>query len=193
MYFTHHRQPLVLLECAGSNATKIFDKVHAPDILEELPHEKYIGILKDVTPDVPTATTQAVGQSGMAISPAEVAQSSLQEEDTPIPPLESIIGAPDLEAVASNALTPKTWAFYSSAATDLITHRKNKELVRRIMIRPRILRNVSHVNFKTKILGFDSAAPFFISPAAMAKLVHPEGELALSRGAANEGIIQCVS
>ncbi|UZP34437.1 hypothetical protein NXS19_002253 [Fusarium pseudograminearum] len=61
------------------------------------------------------------------------------------------------------------------------------------MIRPRILRNVSNVNFKTNILGLDSSAPFFIAPAAMARLAHPDGELALSRAAANEGIIQCIS
>ncbi|KAJ3526698.1 hypothetical protein NM208_g11062 [Fusarium decemcellulare] len=66
-------------------------------------------------------------------------------------------------------------------------------MVRRIMIRPRILRNVTNINFKRNILGFKSSAPFFISPAAMARLAHPEGELALCRGAVNEGIIQCIS
>lgn len=115
----------------------------------------------------------------------------MSEDGTP-PPLESLLSAADFEVVASRALTPKTWAFYSSAATDLITHGKNKELVRRLMIRPRILRDVSNIDMRTSILGFDTAAPFFISPAAMAKLVHPDGELALSRGAAAEGIIQCV-
>ncbi|OHF00635.1 cytochrome b2 [Colletotrichum orchidophilum] len=188
----HPGGPSVLLKCAGSNATKIFDEVHAPDILEELPDEKFIGILKDATPDVPAAASQPETKNGAVSAPAETAQTSSAEEDT-IPPLEAIIGAPDLEVVASKAMTPKTWAFYSSAATDLITHKNNKQLVRRIMIRPRILRNVSHVDMKTNILGLESAAPFFISPAAMAKLVHPDGELALSRGAANEGIIQCIS
>ncbi|KAF6822738.1 cytochrome b2 [Colletotrichum plurivorum] len=190
----HPGGPSVLLKCAGSNATKIFDEVHAPDILEELPEEKFIGILKDATPDTPAAAPQASGRDGIVTAPADVTQSTpSSQEDIGIPPLEAILSAPDLEVVASKALTPKTWAFYSSAATDLITHKKNKELVRRIMIRPRILRNVLHVDYKTNILGFESSAPFFISPAAMAKLVHPDGELALSRGAANEGIIQVIS
>ncbi|OLN92079.1 Cytochrome b2, mitochondrial 2 [Colletotrichum chlorophyti] len=189
----HPGGPSVLLKCAGSNATKIFDEVHAPDILEELPEEKFIGILKDATPDAPAAAQQPVVHDGRVVAPADIAQRPSQEETFSIPPLETIISAPDFEAVASKALTPKTWAFYSSAATDLITHKKNKELVRRIMIRPRILRNVLNVDFKTNILGFESSAPFFISPAAMAKLVHPDGELALSRGAASEGIIQCIS
>ncbi|KAK1633319.1 cytochrome b2 [Colletotrichum phormii] len=188
----HPGGPSVLLKCAGSNVTKIFDEVHAPDILEELPDEKFIGILKDATPDVPAAASQPESRNGAVTAPAETAETKSAEEDA-IPPLESIIGAPDLEVVASKELTPKTWVFYSSAATDLITHRNNKQLTRRIMIRPRILRNISHIDMKTNILGYESSAPFFISPAAMAKLVHPDGELALSRGAASEGIIQCIS
>ncbi|KZL82522.1 cytochrome b2 [Colletotrichum incanum] len=192
----HPGGPSVLLRCAGSNATQIFDKVHAPEILEELPDRKFIGILKEATPDIPAAVSQLACSNDVDRTAAETAQTSFastQEETTVPPPLESIIGAPDLELVASKVLTPKTWAFYSSAATDLITHKNNKELVRRIMIRPRVLRNVSHIDMRTNILGFESAAPFFVSPAAMAKLVHPDGELALSRGAANEGIIQCIS
>ncbi|KAK2050036.1 cytochrome b2 [Colletotrichum somersetense] len=191
----HPGGPSVLLKCAGSNATKIFDEVHAPDILEELPDEKFIGILHDATPDAPATASQPDTNDGMNRAVPEIAQTRImpREKDTAIPPLASIIGAPDLELVASKALTPKTWAFYSSAATDLTTHKNNKGLVRRIMIRPRILRNVSHVDMRTNILGFESSAPFFISPAAMAKLVHPDGELALSRGAAKEGIFQCIS
>ncbi|WQF82167.1 Putative FMN-dependent dehydrogenase, cytochrome b5-like heme/steroid binding protein [Colletotrichum destructivum] len=191
----HPGGPSVLLKCAGSNATKIFDEVHAPDILEELPDEKLVGVLQDATPDVPAASSQSGGTNSTTKSSAETVQTAFTstQEQNAIPPLDSIIGVPDFEVVASKALTPKTWAFYSSAATDLITHKNNKELVRRIMIRPRILRNVSHIDMRTTILGFESSAPFFISPAAMAKLVHPDGELALSRGAANENIIQCIS
>ncbi|GJC83435.1 cytochrome b2, mitochondrial [Colletotrichum liriopes] len=104
----HPGGPSVLLRCAGSNATKIFDEVHAPDILEELPDEKFIGILKDATPDVPAAASQPTGSNGVDRAVAETAQTSLAsaQEET---------------------------------------------------------------------------------------LVHPDGELALSRGAANEGIIQCIS
>ena len=61
------------------------------------------------------------------------------------------------------------------------------------MIQPRILRDVKSVDMSRSILGFKSTAPFFVSPAAMAKLAHPDGELALARAAGTEGIIQCVS
>ena len=61
------------------------------------------------------------------------------------------------------------------------------------MLRPRVLRDVAAVDMSRSILGFKSSAPFFVSPAAMARLVHPDGELAISRGVASEGIFQCVS
>lgn len=61
------------------------------------------------------------------------------------------------------------------------------------MIKPRVLRNVSDTDQTRSILGHKSSAPFFISPAAMARLVHKDGELALARAAGEEGIIQCVS
>lgn len=164
--------------------------MHAPGILEaSLSTDKFKGVLEEASSDVPpTATVQEVqleqdSNEGMASSSPE----------TKHPPLFSLISAGDFEKVASTVLSPKTWAFYSSAATDLITHTQNKALLRRIMLQPRILRDVKHVDFKRSILGLRSSAPFFISPAAMARLAHPDGELALARAAAAEGIIQCVS
>ena len=94
---------------------------------------------------------------------------------------------------AQKALSPKAWAFYSSAATDLVTVSKNKELIRRVMLRPRILRNVAEVSIKRNILGLESKAPFIMCPAAMATLAHPDGELGWSRAAASEGIFEIVS
>ena len=63
----------------------------------------------------------------------------------------------------------------------------------RIWFRPRLLRNIKEVNTKTKLLGANVKLPFFVSPAAMARLAHPDGELALARGCEKFGIAQCVS
>ncbi|KAI1609001.1 cytochrome b2 [Exophiala viscosa] len=109
------------------------------------------------------------------------------------PPLLSLISSYDFEETASRSLSKKTWAFYSSAATDEITRKTNKTLYDRIWFRPRVMRNVREVNTRSKILGCDVALPFFVSPAAMAKLVHPDGELAIARGCSRFGIGQCIS
>jgi L-lactate dehydrogenase (cytochrome) len=178
----------VLLSVAGKNATSEFDRVHAPGIIEEsLPADKFKGAFLEASSDVPPQGT---------IEEAKESRESKTPEVSPegsIPPLQSLLSAADIEEVASRALTRKTWAFYSSAATDLVTHHQNKSFLRRIMLKPRVLRNVTHTDQTRSILGHKSSAPFFISPAAMARLVHKDGELALARGAGEEGIIQCVS
>ena len=42
------------------------------------------------------------------------------------------------------------------------------------------------------MLGESVDLPFFVSPAAMARLAHPEGERALARGCEGRGVAQCV-
>ncbi|KAF5981499.1 L-lactate dehydrogenase (cytochrome) [Fusarium bulbicola] len=192
-WIAHPGGPEVLLNLAGSDATELYNDVHAPDIIEDLPSDKLVGLLEDSAISRSTPKTTEIDPVPPPTSPTQTNQSPSTPTTKTIPPIDAILSAPDYEKAAQDSLSAKTWAFYSSAATDLVTHGKNKELARRIMIRPRILRNVSQVNYKTSILGFDSSAPFFISPAAMARLAHPDGELALSRAVANEGIIQCIS
>ena len=182
------------MNSAGSDATEIYNDVHAPDIIEDLPSDKLIGFLEPSSQPVePELKTVEADPVPTPTSPTQTNEFPTPQKTKTIPPLDAILSARDFEDAARDALSAKTWAFYSSAATDLITHGKNKELVRRLMIRPRILRNVTNIDFRTNILGLNSQAPFFISPAAMARLAHPDGELALSRAAANEGIIQCIS
>jgi len=166
----------VILRYAGADATRAYESIHATGLLQEtLSLSKFIGHV-----NIPRAITLPT-----------IIETQVQPASRP--DLSSLISAHDFEEVAAIQFTPKAWAFYSSAATDLITHRLNKSILRKIMIRPRILRDVADIATKCRILGVESSVPFFISPAAMAVLAHKDGELALARGAANEQIIQCVS
>lgn len=99
----------------------------------------------------------------------------------------------DFEEVARRTYTPKTYAFYSSAATDLVMLRANANVHKRLTLRPRVLRNVKKVRTSRKILGLDSSAPFFVSPVAVARLAHPDGEIAIAKACGAQGIIQTVS
>ena len=82
------------------------------------------------------------------------------------PPLETLINTHDFLKVASTTLTPKTWAFYSSAATDLNTMKRNSSAYTDIGLRPRVLRNVKDVNTTTSMLGQHISVPIYCSPAA---------------------------
>lgn len=64
----------------------------------------------------------------------------------------------------------------------------NRDAFSQIRFRPRVLRNVLPVDLSTSILGHRSRMPIYISPAAMGRLAHPEGEKCLVRTAAAHGI-----
>jgi L-lactate dehydrogenase (cytochrome) len=163
---------LVILKYAGRDATKAYSEVHAPGLLKaELAPEQYKG-------------------KEWHKQPASENPEAVWENDKP--PLETLINSHDFEHVASRTASKKTWAFYSSAATDLITRDANKSCFDRIWFRPRVLRNVRSVDTKSKILGVDVSLPLFVSPAAMAKLIHPEGERAIARACESRGIMQGV-
>ncbi|KAG9241389.1 FMN-dependent dehydrogenase [Calycina marina] len=109
------------------------------------------------------------------------------------PALDTLINTHDFEQIASRTLAPKTWAFYSSAATDLHSKARNASVYTEVGLRPRILRNVKDVDTRTTMLGQQVALPLFCSPTAMSKLVHPDGEKGIARGCKEMGIPQCVS
>lgn len=123
----------------------------------------------------------------------QLEQASKNVPQQPRPDLYKLISVHDFEDVARDTFPAKTFAFYSSAATDLVTHQANLSVNRKLLLRPRVLRDVGQVKTKRRILGHECSAPFFFSPAAMAKLAHPEGELAVARACGNEGIIPVVS
>lgn len=181
-------QSTVILRYAGKDATAAYDEIHAPGILQEtLPSAAYKGLLDQADiinlPQDQQDDTEKIEKSTGQIPPTQ------QYEK---PELHKLISLHEFEDVAHRTLTEKAWAFYSSAATDLVTHHANSQLFRRIMLRPRVMRSVPQARTMRSILGFSSKAPFFVSPAAMARLAHKDGELALARGCASEGIIQCV-
>ncbi|KAK2873233.1 hypothetical protein FQN49_002506 [Arthroderma sp. PD_2] len=177
----HPGGPSIILKYAGRDATTAYSAVHSPDIIREgLPADKLKGVLDQSTIDAdwlkgpPQATAKIVGKYEK-------------------PPLNTLISAHDFQVVASKTATTKTWAFYSSAANDLITRNANKSSFDRIWFRPRVLRNVREVNTSSKILGCNVSMPLFVAPSAMVKLIHPDGELGIARACESRGIMQGIS
>lgn len=68
--------------------------------------------------------------------------------------------------------------------------RENNSAYGRIWFRPRVLRDVSKIDFSTSLLGQKSTMPIYITATALGKLGHPDGEKNLTIAAGREGIIQ---
>lgn len=170
----------VIYRYAGRDATKAYSEIHAPSLIKtSLPDSKIIGTL-----DPATINDEWVKP------PPSITKSFSPDAK---PPLDTLINTHDFVSAARQTLTPKTWAFYSSAATDLNTKARNTSAYVDIGLRPRILTDVKVVDTSTKMLGQKMSVPIFCSPAAMAKMVHPDGEKAIAKGCRRIGIPQCVS
>ncbi|KAH7883293.1 FMN-dependent dehydrogenase-domain-containing protein [Phlebopus sp. FC_14] len=170
----------IILKYAGKDATKEYDPIHPPDaITTNLKPEKHLGLV-----DLDT-----VEKVEVTITDEERAR---QQRIAARPPLSEILNLHDFEAIARNVMPEKAWAYYSSAADDEITNRENHAAFHRIWFRPRILRNVTQVDWSTTILGQKSSMPLYITATALGKLGHPDGELNLTRAAAKHGVIQMI-
>jgi len=111
----------------------------------------------------------------------------------PTTPIQLLQNLDDFESVARKALSRKAWIYFDSGADSLHSVKTNRADWEKITFRPRILRSVAQVTMRQCVMGHQSNLPFFIAPAAMAKLGHADGELCLARGAARSNIPYCVS
>jgi lactate 2-monooxygenase len=68
------------------------------------------------------------------------------------------------------------------------TLRANREAFDRWRLAPRMLRDVSQRTLERTVLGTALAAPVLLAPIGVQTLAHPEGELAMARGAAEVGV-----
>lgn len=136
-----------------------------------------------------------------------------------MPPIESLINLDDFTKAAEYCLPHTAWAYYDvrfserlfidfllltrvssfrhhqSAADDEYTKRENNYAYRRYWFNPRSLHKVRDIDLSSTILGgrIKTSLPVYISPAAMAKLGHPDGELNLVRAASTGGIMHGIS
>ncbi|KAK1773326.1 cytochrome b2 [Copromyces sp. CBS 386.78] len=112
---------------------------------------------------------------------------------SPKPPLHTLLSTHDFAHAAYFTFPPKTHAFVTSAATDLVTHRSNSHTYSLITLRPRILRDVSSVSIHTTILGEPVSSPIFAAATSLGITVHPEGEKEIGRACKKLGVGMTVS
>lgn len=170
----------LLLKSAGTDATSAYESIHNRDLISEtLPEHALLGEIDSST----ISTDQQV---------SDVVSIGVEEQESEFPALSSIINVDDFEQVAQKYLSPEGWAYYSSSADDETSRQDNARLFRKLKIRPRIMRDVSHISTETRILGNQASVPFFICPTGFAKYAHPKAELNLAAAAGKEGVHQII-
>jgi isopentenyl diphosphate isomerase/L-lactate dehydrogenase-like FMN-dependent dehydrogenase len=98
-----------------------------------------------------------------------------------------------MESLAMQFLSPKAISYYASASDDEITKVQNNLVYRSILLRPRVFIDCTSCDLSTKILGQRTGLPIFVSPAAMARLAHPDGEAGIAAACSRLSALQIIS
>lgn len=93
----------------------------------------------------------------------------------------------DFRELARRRLPGPIFHYIDGAADDEVTYRRNTEAYERCDLVPNVLAGVTEVDMSVTVLGQRIAMPFFLSPTALQRLFHHEGERAVARGAEKFG------
>jgi 4-hydroxymandelate oxidase len=106
-------------------------------------------------------------------------------------------GAPvnifEYEALAKERLPQAEYDFIAGGATDEITLRRTRAVFDAIMLRPRMLVDISQRDLSTSVLGQRIEFPILLDPAGNHGRAHQDGELATARAAGAMGTVMLLS
>ncbi|KAK7920244.1 hypothetical protein PG985_008266 [Apiospora marii] len=180
----------IIYAWAGKDASDVYNGFHSARLVEqELPASAKMGSLDAAV----TEEDDRRRSTQITAATATQTQTQTQSAPEPRPPLASLINLRDFELAFAKFAPPKSHAYISSASDDLLTLEANAAHWRRLWFRPRVLRDVSAVSTRSRLLGVDVSMPVWIAPMGLGRTGGPEAEAALGAGAAAAGIVHCLS
>ncbi|MCU0426163.1 MAG: alpha-hydroxy-acid oxidizing protein [Candidatus Kapabacteria bacterium] len=99
----------------------------------------------------------------------------------------------DYEREAASKLDSNALEYFRGGAADEITLRRNQTAFQEIVLRPRVLQDVSERSLQTLLLGQPFSMPIGIAPTAMQRLAHDDGEHATARAASSLNVPMILS
>jgi L-lactate dehydrogenase (cytochrome) len=93
----------------------------------------------------------------------------------------------DLRRIAKGRVPKAVFDYLDGGAEDEITLRENCRVFGDVSFRPRCAVAFPDCDLHTRVLGFDVALPFLLSPVGYSRLMHPGGEVAAARAAGKAG------
>lgn len=112
------------------------------------------------------------------------AQQLIGEPPGRIPPVEELVNAAEFRAIAQRKLDSLTFAGVEGS---------EGAAFERITFRPRLMVDSREINLTAEVLGQTLFTPILVGPVANQKQYHPEGELAMARGASAAKAVMVVS
>ena len=89
----------------------------------------------------------------------------------------------DFRRLAKKKLPFPIFHYIDGAAEDEVTYRRNTEGFEKCFLVPNVLKSVKEIDLGVSILGKNIDLPFFLSPTALQRLFHYQGEYAVAKAA----------
>jgi isopentenyl diphosphate isomerase/L-lactate dehydrogenase-like FMN-dependent dehydrogenase len=87
------------------------------------------------------------------------------------------------EEKAQAILPPMAYDYFAAGSNDEESLKRNRQVYNEILLRPKMLRDVSYRDMTVKVLGQTISMPMIIAPMAFQGLANEEGEVATARAA----------
>ncbi|WP_434449137.1 lactate 2-monooxygenase [Lentzea sp. E54] len=98
-----------------------------------------------------------------------------------------------LEQSARDRIGPGPFWYVAGGAGSGATVRANREAFERVRIVPRMLTDATERHLGVSVLGTELPAPVMLAPVGVQSILHPDGELATARAAAELGVPMVLS
>jgi L-lactate dehydrogenase (cytochrome) len=102
--------------------------------------------------------------------------------------MQSAANIADLRLIARRRLPRGVFDYVDGGAEDEITYRRNSSDYHNWEFVPSVLRDVTHIDTSTTLLGRPLPMPVVLAPTGFTRIVEPEGELSVARAAARHDI-----
>jgi len=99
----------------------------------------------------------------------------------------------DFRSIAQRRVPKSVFDYLDGGAEGEVTLRENCRVYEDVTFRPRHAVAFDKCNLRTRVLGFDLALPFLLSPVGYTRLMHPVGEVGAARAAGNAGTAYILS
>ena len=99
----------------------------------------------------------------------------------------------DFRRLAKQRIPSPLFHYIDGGADDEVTLNRNTEAFNSCDLIPNVLANMKEIDLSTNVFGQKMKLPFFLSPTAMQRLFHHDGERAIARVANREEIMVGVS
>jgi isopentenyl diphosphate isomerase/L-lactate dehydrogenase-like FMN-dependent dehydrogenase len=93
----------------------------------------------------------------------------------------------EIKAAAKPKVKQEVWEWINGGTETEFTLQRNRLALEKIMLRLRVIHGLERVNTSLKILGQTVRTPVIVAPFANMSRVHPEGEIAIAKGAEKVG------